>query len=69
MSATLENVPSNICAVWSKSSLGTFGIAKDAKFFHADNEVSDLSLHLLHMSDAFYICIRIFSVLHIILYF
>ena len=30
-----------ICAVWSDSSLGAFGIAKYAKFLHADNEDSD----------------------------
>ena len=27
-----------IRAVWSKYSLGAFGIAKDAKFLHVDNE-------------------------------
>ena len=30
-----------IRAVWSESSLGVFCIAKDAKFFHAENEGSD----------------------------
>ena len=30
-----------IRAVWSESSLGTFWIAMDAKFLHADNEDSD----------------------------
>ena len=27
-----------ICKVWLESSLGTFWIAKDAKFLHVDNE-------------------------------
>ena len=27
-----------ICTVWSESSLGTFWIANDAKFLHADKE-------------------------------
>ena len=48
-----------ICAVWSKSSLGTFWIAKDAKLLHADNEnradcpdeQADLSLRWEHMSE------------------
>ena len=50
--ARSENVPSDmclvkiqirlcICAVWSESSLGTFWLAKAAKFLHADNEDSD----------------------------
>ena len=30
-----------IRAVWSEFSLGTFRIAKDAKFLHVDNEDSD----------------------------
>ena len=30
-----------IFAVWSESSLGSFWIAKDATFLHADNEDSD----------------------------
>ena len=35
-----------ICAVSSESSLGTFWIAKDAKFPHADNESSNLTAPL-----------------------
>ena len=52
--ATSENEPSDvrpakipislrIRAVWSESSLGAFGIAKDAKFFHAGKEYYDQS--------------------------
>ena len=39
-SATVQ-ISQHICAVWSKSSLGTFWIAKDAKFLHVNNKVSN----------------------------
>ena len=37
----------NLCirALWSESSLGTFWIAKDAKFLHADNEAFNIGLN------------------------
>ena len=34
-------VPSDMCAIWSKSSLGAFWVAKDAKSVYADNEDFD----------------------------
>ena len=36
-----------ICTVWSESSLGTFRIAKDAKFLYAENKDSDQTVHML----------------------
>ena len=38
-----------IRSVWSESSLGVFWIAKDAKFFHADNEDSNQTTGMRRM--------------------
>ena len=45
----------HIHAVWSESSLGTFWIAKDAKFLNADNEDSDQTARLAYLSGMFLI--------------
>ena len=37
---------SSACTVWSEFSLGTFWIARDAKFLHADNKEIDLTARL-----------------------
>ena len=39
----------HIRADWSKSSLGTFWIAKDAKFLHVDNEDSDQTVQMCRL--------------------
>ena len=46
----LDIRPAKIRAVWSDSSLGVFGIAKDAKFLHADNDDADQTVQLLRLT-------------------
>ena len=47
----------HIGAVWSESLLGTFWIAKNAKFLHADIEGSDHSGQMLRLIWVFTGCI------------
>ena len=46
MRPAMIQISLRICAVWSESSLGTFSIAKDAKFLHAENEYSDQTVRI-----------------------
>ena len=43
----------SIRAAWSESSLGTFWVAKDAKFLHAENEDSDQTARMRSLIRVF----------------
>ena len=65
-----------IRAVWSESSLGAFWITKDVTFLHADCEdwsslasvQADLSLRRVHMSDGWFLYLRLIQFHYLVPY-
>ena len=51
--STKIQISLRIHAIWSESSLGTFWIANDAKFLHADNKEFDQTALMLRLTRVF----------------